>query len=183
MANYTTFSYQRATDQGYPKGGLQSIIRSIVASFPNKKVEIRVNEEVTKIECDERVGRVVTKENVYACDSVIYLGFASDLPNLVDNLPADYAENLLSIEKINSLTIWMGLTKKIFKNYGSQMWINSDPFVWVVPTSNYDPALAPQGNQLVGFAFILPERYNVSKMRKKAFNSLVDIQPEILKGI
>lgn len=180
---YDLFISEGATDQGYPKGGLQSIIRSIVASFPNKKVEIKVNEEVTKIECDERVERVVTKENVYECDSVIYSGFASDLPNLVDNLPADYAENLLSIEKINSLTIWMGLTKKIFKNYGSQMWIDSDPFAWVVPTSNYDPALAPQGNQLVGFAFILPEKYNVSKMRKKAFNSIVDIQPDIERHI
>ena len=159
------------------------MIRSIVVSFPNKKVEIKVTEEVTKIEYDERVERVVTKENVYECDSVIYSRFASDLPNLVDNLPFNYAENLLSIEKINSLTIWIGLTKKIFKNYDSEMWIDSDPFAWVVPTSNYDPALTPKGNQLVGFAFILPEKYDVSKMRKKAFNSIVEIQPDIERHI
>jgi len=180
---YDLLISEGATDQGYPKGGLQSIVNSILASFPQNKVEIKTNEEVIRIECGEKVERIITKENSYNCNKVIYSGFASDLPKMIDNLPSEYAQHLTTIKKINSLTIWIGLTKKIFKNYGSQMWVDSDPFAWVVPTSNYDSALAPNGNQLVGFAFTLPDEYDVEKIRKKAFETILNIQPDMEKHI
>ncbi|BDZ67940.1 phytoene desaturase family protein [Methanobacterium ferruginis] len=180
---YDLLISEGATDQGYPKGGLQSIINSILTSFPENKVKIKTNEEVINIQCNGKIEKVITKENSYDCNTMIYSGFASNLPKLVDNLPTNYVENLLSIKNVNSLTIWLGLTKKIFKNYGSQMWIDSDPFAWVVPTTNYDPTLAPNGNQLVGFAFTLPDEYNASKMRKQAFNAILEIEPEIEKHI
>jgi phytoene dehydrogenase-like protein len=61
------------------------------------------------------------------------------------------------------------------------MWITSDPYTWVVPTSNYDPKLAPKGKQLVGFTFILPDEYNASTMRKKALDTIINIIPDIEK--
>jgi phytoene dehydrogenase-like protein len=88
-----------------------------------------------------------------------------------------------SIKRINSLTIWLGLTRKFFNNYGSEMWVDSDPYAWVIPTSNYDPALAPKGNQLVGFAFTLPDKYDASTIKKKAFQTIVDNVPDIEKHI
>ncbi|MBI5680431.1 MAG: NAD(P)/FAD-dependent oxidoreductase [Methanobacterium sp.] len=180
---YDLLISEGATDQGYPKGGLQSIVNSILASFPKNKVEIKTNEGVMKIECGSKVGRVITKKNSYVGDKVIYSGFASDLPNMVDNLPLEYAQKLATIQKINSLTVWVGLDKKIFKHQGSQMWIDSDPFAWVVPTSNYDPALAPDGKQLVGFAFTLPDEYNTEKIKKKTLDTILKIQPDIEKHI
>ncbi|MDP1553797.1 MAG: NAD(P)/FAD-dependent oxidoreductase, partial [Methanobacteriaceae archaeon] len=118
-------------------------------------------------------------KNSYNCDNVVYSGFASDLPQLIDDLPYEYAQNLYKIKKVNSLTIWLGLNKKIFSNKGSEMWIDSDPYAWMVPVSNYDPSMAPNGNQLVGFAFTLPDDYETLKMRKKALNSIIQIQPDI----
>ncbi|OPY23638.1 MAG: hypothetical protein A4E27_01445 [Methanobacterium sp. PtaU1.Bin242] len=179
---YDLFISEGALDQGYPRGGLQSIINSILTSFP-KNVDIKTNEKVLKIDCNEKVEGVITEENYYECDTVIYSGSASKLPYLVDDLPEEYVKNLVTIKNVNSLTIWLGLTKKLFKNYGSQMWIDSDPFAWLVPTSNYDPNLAPPGNQLASFAFILPDKFNESKMKKKAFNAIVEIQPEIERHI
>ncbi|MCK9151401.1 phytoene desaturase family protein [Methanobacterium alcaliphilum] len=179
---YDLFVTEGAKDQGYPKGGLQSIINSILISFP-KNVQIKTREEVVKIQCSHQVEKVVTNKNEYCCENVIYSGFASDLPKLVDNLPEDYARNLNQIQKVNSLTIWLGLNKQIFKNYGSEMWIDSDPYAWMVPISNYDPALAPEGKQLVGFAFTLPDDYDVEAIRKKALDSIINIQPEIKNHI
>ena len=180
---YDLFITEGARDQGYPKGGLQSIVNSILASFPKEGVEIKTNEKVTKIECGKRVERVVTDEDSYESEVVVYSGFSSNLPYLVDDLPDDYAKNLLSINKVRSLTIWLGLTKKIFTNYGSEMWIDSDPYAWVVPTTNYDPTLAPRGNQLASFAFTLPGEYNASTIKKKAFDNIVNNIPGIEKHI
>ncbi len=175
---YDFFVTEGAKDQGYPKGGLQSIINSILVSFP-KNVEIKTSEEVVKIQCSGKVEKVITNQNSYNCNTVVYSGFASDLPHLIDNLPYDYSQNLNKIKKVNSLTIWLGLNKKIFKNYGSEMWIDSDPYAWMVPVSNYDSTMAPNGNQLVGFAFTLPDEYDTMEMRKKALNSIIRIQPDI----
>ncbi len=179
---YDLFVTEGGKDQGYPKGGLQSLINSILVSFPNN-VDIKTGEEVVKIQCRAGVENVITGENTYNCSNVIYSGFASDLPKLIDNLPEDYVHNLNQIKKVNSLTIWLGLNKNIFKKNGSQMWIDSDPYAWMVPVSNYDPALAPNGNHLVGFAFILPDEYDILKMRKKALAAIIRIQPDIEKHI
>lgn len=180
---YNLLVTEGATDQGYPIGGLQSIVDSILNSFPKNSVEIKTNESVSKIQSNDGVEGVITKEDSYDCNAVIYSGFASDLPNLVDDLPMEYIKNLESIGNVNSLTIWLGLRKKIFKNNGSEMWIDSYPYAWAVPTSNYDPGLAPKGNQLVGFAFILPEKYDSSAIKKKALDAILDTIPRIEKDI
>jgi all-trans-retinol 13,14-reductase len=180
---YDLFMSEGAKDQGYPKGGLQSIINSILESFPKDRVEIKIDEPVKKIESSNGAKQVITAEGSYECETVVYSGFASDLPHLIDGLPAEYTRNLQSIKKVNSITIWLGLTKKIFTNYGSEFWVDSDPYAWVVPTSNYDPSLAPKGNQLVGFAFTLPGDYNASTIKKKAFQSIVNTIPDIERYI
>jgi phytoene dehydrogenase-like protein len=176
---YDLFMSEGAKDQGYPRGGLQSIINSIQESFPKDRVKIKTDEPVKKIENSNGAKQVITAEDSYECETVVYSGFASDLPHLIDGLPAEYIRNLQSIKKVNSITIWLGLTRKIFNNYGSEFWVDSDPYAWVVPTSNYDPSLAPRGNQLVGFAFTLSGEYNASTIKKKAFQSIVNTIPDI----
>lgn len=175
---YDFFVTEGAKDQGYPKGGLQSIINSILVSFP-KNVEIKTSEEVVKIKSNGDIKEVVSSKRSYNCDMIVYSGFASDLPDLIDDLPYDYVENLNKIKKVNSLTIWLGLNKQIFKNQGSEMWIDSNPYAWMVPVSNFDSNMAPPGNQLVGFAFTIPDEYDSQKVRKKALESIIQICPEI----
>ena len=181
---YNLLMTEGARDQGYPEGGLQSLINSILNSFPKNKVEIKTNEEVLKFDSrDGKIKGVITKENSYDCNTLIYSGFSSDLPNLINVLPKDYEKNLKNIKRVNSLTLWFGLTKKIFKNYGSEMWIHSDPYAWVVPISNYDKKLVPKGKQLVGFAFVLPKKYDLKKVREKALDSIFSTIPKIEKYI
>ncbi|MRR14423.1 NAD(P)/FAD-dependent oxidoreductase, partial [archaeon] len=181
---YDLFITEGATDQGYPKGGLQAIVDAILASFPKGSVEIKTDEQVQKIECGEGAQGVITSQDSYECKAVVYSGFSSNLPRLIPDLPASYTRNLATIKRVNSMTIWLGLTKKIFTNQGAEMWVDADPYAWMVPTSNYDPALAPKGNQLVGFAFTpLPENYSSSAIKKKALGTIVDSIPDIEKHI
>ena len=180
---YNLLITEGATDQGYPTNGLQSIIDSILSSFPKNKVEIKTNEEVIKIQGNEEIEGVDTKNGSYDCTTVIYSGFSSNLPDLYKNFPRTYVKNLKSIKNMNSLTIWLGLSKNIFKNQGSQMWINSDPYAWVASTSNYNPKLAPKGKQLVGFSFILPDEYHSAIIKKRALNTIFNTIPSIEKYI
>jgi Phytoene dehydrogenase and related proteins len=95
------------------------------------------------------------------------------------DLLKEYIKNLTSIKRAKSLTIWVGLKGEIFTKYGSEMWLDSEPYAWFVPTSNYDSSLAPKGKQLVSFAFTRPSEYNGSMIRKKAFDEIIKTIPHI----
>ncbi len=185
------------SDQRYPKGGIQKIIDSIIMSFPKNKVEIKTCEKVISIDVDNNkiAKKVTTDKGGYECDFVIYSGFSSELPDIIksenslqDILPEDYIQNLRNIKKTNSLTIWLGLKKKIFNRYGSEMWVSTDTdlnlHTWIIATSNYDENLAPAGKQLVSFGFIVPDDgCSTNEVRKKALNSIFNTMPEIEKEV
>lgn len=167
-----------AEDQGYPKGGIRTIINCIVQSL---NAEIITGEEVKEILIENNtVIGVKTQNREYKGKMVIYSGYASELPDIVD-LPENYKEELKKLERVHTLTLWAGLNRKYFDKMGSEIWI--DPRCWAVPVSNYDPDLAPKGKQLVGFGFVLPKEYNLEEEKKKALDGIKRIFPEIEKDI
>lgn len=174
---YNILMKEGATDQVYPKGGLKSILNAVVSSLPKDKVEIKTGENVLKISGDS-VKKVESSAGEYSSKVVVYSGFASDLPNVVD-LPPKYISSLQKLHKVSTFTIWLGLNKRLFSLYGSEIWVDSDPYCWVVPTSNYDESLAPVGKQLVGFAFRLPEGGDIRKEEKRALKSIFGIMPAL----
>lgn len=178
---YSILMKEGAVDQAYPKGGLQSLTTSVISSFPRNRVDIRTGGEVLKINTDSEI-TVETTNNEYKCKTMIYSGFASDLPKIME-LPKDYAKSLKKLHKTNALTIWLGLNKKIFTRDGSEIWADSNPYTWAVPVSNYDNSLAPDGKQLVGFLFRLPDNCNIETEKKRALNAIFSIIPEIERHI
>jgi phytoene dehydrogenase-like protein len=60
---------------------------------------------------------------------------------------------------------------------------DSNPYTWVVPTSNYDANLAPIGKQLVGFAYIVPDGRSIADMRIKALDSIFNTLPEMEENV
>lgn len=179
---YSILMKEGATDQMYPKGGLNSLINAVLSSLPKDRVELRTGEEVLKIGGDG-VKDVETVSGEYSCRTVVYSGFASDLHGLVGDLPSEYRESLKKLYKVDALTIWLGLNKKLFTRMGSEIWADSDPYTWVVPVSNYDPSLAPNGKQLVSFVFMLPRDCDIDREKKKALGALFGIIPEIEEHI
>ncbi|MHC1598599.1 MAG: phytoene desaturase family protein [Candidatus Methanofastidiosia archaeon] len=169
-----------AEDQCYPIGGLQSIIESILKSMPKDNITIKCGCPAEKINTNDKgVTGVVTKDGTIPADIIIYSSYSSELPNLVDNLPEAYKNDLQKLEKVMSLTLWLGLDKTYFDKIGSEIWMDSTPSCWVVPVSNYDGSLAPEGHQLVGFATNLPEKYNEDDEKSKLMAAIEKELPGI----
>ncbi|MBU1940611.1 MAG: NAD(P)-binding protein [Candidatus Thermoplasmatota archaeon] len=164
-----------AIDQTYPLGGIQTITDSIIASFPDN-VDVHTSEQVTAIEKGKQF-IVSTDVDSYSAYNVVYSGFASELPSLVKDLPGDYRKNVQNTKVIRSLVIWLGLKDCLFNKLGSEIWVDSEKYCWVVPTSNFDSNLAPRGKQLAGFSFILPDRYDIEKEKKEALNAIYSTIP------
>lgn len=179
---YNVLMKEGGTDQTYPKMGVQSIIDSIMTSIGDRAV-IKTGEEVSGIDVNDDGVEVSTGQGGYRAKFVVYSGFASELPRLVEGLPREYANRISGIKRINSMTVWLGLRKKIFSEQGSEIWADSEPCSWVVPTSNYDPNLAPRDRQLVGFAFIFPREFDLDVERKKALGMIYATIPSIEKNV
>ena len=179
---YNVLMKEGGTDQTYPKNGIQSITDSILTSIGNR-AELRAGENVKSIAIGRNGVEVSTEENNFKADFVVYSGFASELPKCVKELPKEYSKKLSGIKRINSMTIWLGLKKRVFEEQGSEIWADSPPYSWVVPTSNYDPSLAPKDRQLAGFAFIMPEGFNVEKERKKDLDMIYQTIPRVERNV
>ncbi|WP_292486491.1 NAD(P)/FAD-dependent oxidoreductase [Methanohalobium sp.] len=168
--------------QGYPRGGLKSILNSVLYSFPDN-VDIITGEEVSTIFTGNNVveGVETANGNVYRSDVVVYTGMCRDLPRTIDNLPSRYKSKLENIKISKSLTIWLGLSQKMDElNYcGSEVWFKNKPY-WAMPTSNYDSSFAPKGKQVVGFSFIMDEysdtKSNIENAYKTIYNAIPGIE-------
>ncbi len=165
--------------QGYPRKGLRSILNSVVNSLP-PSVDIRTECEVKRIIVEDGKACGVEADDLYYSDYVIYTGFASDLPGLVEPLPEEYLKLLGGIVHSKSLTIWTGLDKVLeeFNYTGSEIWFKDRPY-WAMPISNYDPSLAPKGRQLVGFAFFLDRDLPEDKQIKSSYETIYDAVPSV----
>lgn len=178
---YNALMKEGGLDQVYPKGGLQSLITAIESSFPKGRVEIKTDEKVLKIDADQK--KVETTKGEYSYDTLVYSAPALDLPNIVEGLSDNYKKSLKKLPTTNALMIWLGLSEQVFKRDGSEIWVDCDPYTWVVPTSNYDPALAPKGKQLAGFTFRLPSGCDAKKEKKLALEGIYKIMPELEKKV
>ena len=176
-------SSDTAQAQGYPRKGLKAVLNSVLQSLPDT-VEIQTHSEVKRIITNE--GRVtgVETDQAYYADIVIYTGFAKDLPDVVEDLPKSYIDDLAGIVQTKSLTAWVGLDKEMdeFNYVGSEIWFKDTPY-WAMPISNYDKSLAPKGKQLVGFVFVIDENKTNESGIKNAYDTIYSAIPSIEKHV
>ncbi|WP_209615634.1 phytoene desaturase family protein [Methanolobus bombayensis] len=165
--------------QGYPRKGLKSILNAVLFSLPST-VEIKTDCEVKKIISEKGKVIGVEADEVYRADKVIYTGFVSELPHMVESLPNTYVQDLKKIAHTNSLTIWTGLDSLMdeFNYIGSEIWFKDSPY-WAMPISNYDTSLAPKGKQLIGFSFIINDNESEEVQVKKAYETIYKAIPGI----
>jgi phytoene dehydrogenase-like protein len=185
----------KPTDQFYPKHGIQTIVDSINLSLP-KNVQINLGEEVHTFHTEntkengvskEKITRITTNREEYTAENVVFSGYTTDLPQLISTpLPTSYLEKLVKIEKVNSLSIWLGLDKPLFEDMRSEMWVATSTDVlhtWLIPTSNYDSSLAPYGKHLVGFMFPVQDNLDADMNKKKAMDTIFNNVPDIEKYV
>jgi phytoene dehydrogenase-like protein len=165
--------------QGYPRKGLKAILNAVLFSLPNT-VEIKTNCEVKKIITERGKVIGVEADEIYRADKVIYTGFVTDLPHMIESLPNTYIQDLKRVAHTKSLTVWAGLDSvmKEFNYIGSEIWFKDSPY-WAMPVSNYDTSLAPKGKQLVGFTFIINDDRNEESQIKNAYDTIYSAIPGI----
>lgn len=165
--------------QGYPRKGLKAILNAVLFSLPNT-VEIKTNCEVKKIITERGKVIGVEADEIYRADKVIYTGFVTDLPHMIESLPNTYIQDLKRVAHTKSLTVWAGLDSvmKEFNYIGSEIWFKDSPY-WAMPVSNYDTSLAPKGKQLVGFTFIINDDRNEESQIKNAYDTIYNAIPGI----
>jgi phytoene dehydrogenase-like protein len=165
--------------QGYPRKGLKAILNAVLFSLPNT-VEIKTSCEVKKIITERGKVIGVEADEVYRADKVIYTGFVTDLPHMIESLPNTYIQDLKRVAHTKSLTVWTGLDSVMeeFNYIGSEIWFKDSPY-WAMPVSNYDTSLAPKGKQLVGFTFIINDDRNEESQIKNAYDTIYNAIPGI----
>ncbi len=171
-------------NQFYPRDGLKAIINAILYSLPDT-VEIKTNTAVEEIITENDIARgVLTKENAYHADRIIYSAYAKDLPKYIKELPPDYASELDKVKQSRTLTIWLGLDDKFndFNYVGGEVWFRKKAF-WAMPISNYNRDFAPTGKKLVGFMFSTDEKNNMESEKRDAFETILRVYPGIDRHI
>ncbi len=176
-----------ARDQAYPIGGIGSIIDAIVSSFPDGRVDIKKNVEVKRIIIEnDSVKGVSDGENEYYSDLVVYSGFVSEFPKILDDgaIATEYADKLSNITNVLALTIWLGLKKKYLKNVGSEILVGNSSCTgaWAISVTNYDKNLAPPEGQLIGFLFKIGDK-DIESTKKRAMEFICKYYPSIEKDI
>lgn len=173
------------SSQGYPMGGIQNIINCIISSFPESQVCFKVGEETKKIISENGAAKgVETTGGTYYADMIVYSGFVKELALLVDGLGNEYYHGLKRIKQTKSITLWLGLKKKLpeLSYIGSELYFNTDTPYWAMPVSNFDANMAPKGRQLIGFSAIFKEETlekQVKKFKKVIFKALPNIEKNI----
>ncbi|MCK5040490.1 MAG: NAD(P)/FAD-dependent oxidoreductase [Candidatus Aenigmarchaeota archaeon] len=171
--------------QGYPVGGLKTIINAICCSFVMNNVDIIKQTEVDKIIVDgnSAVG-VSTNKGDFFADKIIYSGFMNKLPEMMEDgiLERDYIENLLGLIPCKSYTLWLGMKPCKYFNYtGSEIWFEGEEPFWAMPVSNYDNTLAPKNKMLVGFTTVVKD--NVDDTKKRLARTMEYVYPGIAEYV
>ncbi|MFH0862184.1 MAG: NAD(P)/FAD-dependent oxidoreductase [Candidatus Altiarchaeota archaeon] len=171
-------NYDGSYHQAYPRSGVGAITDCIIQSFPRGRVTIKCGQTVSSISGSSRATGVSTEGEEFTAPTVVYSGYMKDLPNLTEELPKQYVHDLETLEQTTSVTVWLGLDRKMkeFGYYGSEIWFEEGHF-WGMPTSNYNDSFAPSGKQLVGFTSIVDG--NPKGAEKKLMNSIVAAIPRI----
>jgi len=185
LKKFIKFAKHNYSSQGYPLGGIQSITDCALNSIQKEKVVLNLNEKVVKfIIEDNAIKGVQTDKNIYHANVVVYSGFMKDIPNLTDNLDKKYKTELLKLKQTKSLTLWLGLNKKLpeISYIGSEMYFDTDTPYWAVPVSNFDSHLAPKNKQLIGFTTVI-ENKDTEERIDKLKNSIFEAIPNIKKNI
>ncbi|AKB34695.1 Phytoene dehydrogenase [Methanosarcina siciliae C2J] len=169
-------------NQYYPRNGLKAILNAILYSLP-ETVEIKTNTAVEQIITENNTAKgVLTNEDSYSADTIIYSAFVKDLPRYVTDLPASYASDLSRTKQSKTLTIWLGLDEEFeeFNYTGGEVWFKQKPF-WAMPISNYNKSFAPAGKKLVGFMFSIDENNSLESEKSDAYDTILRVYPGINK--
>lgn len=160
---------------GYPRGGWRTIIEKLSSIICEEGGEVRTKSKVDKIIIDEsqRVRGVIAEGQKIEASNVVYTAPCQYLPTLVEEAAVGRAflERARTMIPNAGVTIDFGLRGRVSDLNG--MVAVDDPFILAQFTSNIDPSVAPSGEQLATFLYVLPlQQIKNRSMVENAFETL-----------
>ncbi|MHA1208741.1 MAG: phytoene desaturase family protein [Candidatus Freyarchaeota archaeon] len=140
---------------GYAVGGWKTILDRLMEIIESNG-EVRVGTQVEKIIVENNeVKGVVTREEKIEADRVIAAFPVQNLFSLVDerNFPQEFVEKAKNTIPSMGISIDYGFSKKISDFH---TFMCADPWMTAAFTSNMDPSVAPQGEQLLTVFSVQP---------------------------
>ncbi|RJP33944.1 MAG: NAD(P)/FAD-dependent oxidoreductase [Actinobacteria bacterium] len=169
---------------GYPEGGTRSIIEGLREEL-EKSGQIMTGAKVTRLMLKKGiVNQVKTDNAVYSAGAVICAIPVQGIADLFGgkDLPIKFVKKARELVPTAGISMDIGLKEPITDKSG--LLVTSDPVTMGQFTSNIDPAMAPEGRQLLSWYYPLPLPWvkNSEKMEREE-QRLRDLLEEMLPDI
>lgn len=180
----------------YPKGGMSSVVKGMVALATELGVEIKCNEEVESFGFEgKKINSVITKNGQFECDTVVASADYQHvdqhlLPKQFRNYSKKYWDSRVMAP--SSLLFYIGVDKELpnlqhhtlffdedfglhaHEIYDDPKW-PSKPLLYVSATSKTDDTVAPKGKEnLVVLIPVAPDIEDTEEIRDRYFDIIMD---------
>ncbi len=180
----------------YPKGGMNAVVKGMVALAQELKVDIRLSEEVTSFAFEgESVIAVNTHGSQFDCNAVVAGADYHHIDQKI--LPqkfSHYSNKYWSTRTLapSSLLFYLGISKKLpnlehhtlffdedFKQHASEIYEDpkwpSKPLLYLSATSKTDSTVAPEGMEnLVILIPVAPDLEDTHEIREKYYRMAIE---------
>ena len=196
-ALYSLMNYAEiALGTWYPMGGMYEIVKAMVQLAEEKGVEIRLNEEVRRIEVQGRVAKkVITDNGEYEADIVIGGADYHHIENrLLDPEHRNYSEAYWQSRTMapSSLLFYIGVDRNVDKLIHHNLFFDEDfdvhadeiytrpqwpskPLFYVSAPSKTDESVAPQGAENLFILIpIAPDLADGEEVREKYYDIVME---------
>ncbi|MDY6795312.1 MAG: FAD-dependent oxidoreductase [Actinomycetota bacterium] len=173
---------------GYPSGGTRQIIEGLREELESSG-QIMTGNKITRVMLKKgRVNQVKTETAAYSAAAVVSAIPVQDVPDLFGgkDLTIKFVKMARELVPTAGISLDVGLKEKISEQDG--LLVTSDPVTMGQFTSNIDPSMAPEGNQLMAWYYPLPYPWikNTDKMKReeeRLRRLLQEIYPDIWKTV
>ncbi len=141
---------------GYPKGGTRSIIEGLREEL-EKNGQIMTSSKVNRLMLKKGVvSQVKTDAAVYTSRAVVSAIPVQEVPDLFGgkDLPIKFVKAARELVPTAGISLDIGLKERVSDKDG--LLVTSEPVTMGQFTSNIDPAMAPEGKQLLSWYYPLP---------------------------
>lgn len=169
---------------GYPRGGTPTIIEGLKEEV-EKNGQIMLGNKVTRLMLKKGlVNQVKTETATYSAYTVVSAIPVQDVPDLFGgkDLPIRFTKTARDLVPTAGISMDIGLKKRVCEKSG--LLVTSEPLSMGQFTSNIDPGMAPEGNQLLSWYYPLPLPWikNAEKMEREE-KRLRELLGEMFPGI
>lgn len=173
---------KRSVSLGYPKGGFESLAKTIEEKTKRNGGIFKYGVEIKEINKKGNKFRLVTDRDVYYFDKVICTLPSFLFARITPDLPESYKKSILRLKGLGAVNLVLILKKKFLED--NSYWVNINemnyPFLGVMEQTNFMDPKFYDGDRVIYVGNYVPPDH---KCFEKSANELLDEFLPFLKQI